>query len=191
VLYEECAQRIKKLLKRDEDNAKNKIRKIENKNTTERLRKLSNEVSKFIRDKTENIEDLDDDNYLEESDIPAGGMVIIPKGLKIPKSTSKKMYVYVNPTSKLSDEHITLSTESQSILVKNNSVKLIKREDGIYVAPVSITGVEIDSEIKLKVTWSGISKNVKISCVEKEEVHPFTDDFSFEKKKIQDSQRKV
>ncbi|MEX2028004.1 MAG: hypothetical protein WD988_00710 [Candidatus Curtissbacteria bacterium] len=182
-LYAEAARRIKILLKRDEEAATNKIREIENKKTTEKLKKIASEASKYIKNQTENIEDPDDENYLDDSEIPSGGMVIVPIGLKIPIGEVKRIYVYVKPSPQQPERYIVLSTESKAILLNSDKEGLLERDDGVLCTSFSVMGMDYADNIKLKISWSGIEKNVSVSVVKKEEAHPYVKDFAFEKNK--------
>lgn len=180
-LYGEAKRRIKILLKQDEEEATSKTKEIENKKTTERLRRLATEVSKFIKDRTENLEDLEDENYLDDSDISSGGMIIIPRGLRIPIGEVKNFYVYVKPAPQQPERRIELSTESQAILLNSDVEGLLERSNGIFYSSFSVMGMDYADNIKIKVSWSGIEKYVSVSVVKKEEVHPNVKDFAFEK----------
>lgn len=180
-LYAEAIRRIKILLKRDEEEATNKTREIENKKTTERLRKLASEVSKFIREQTEILEEPDDDNYLDPSSIPSGGMIIVPGGFRIPIGEARKFYVYIKPTSDQTERQIGISTESNSILLNSDIEGLLDRDNGILYTSFSVMGMDYADNIKIKVSWSGVEKFVSVSVVKKEEIHPYVKDFAFEK----------
>lgn len=180
-LYGEAIRRIKTLLKQDEEEAKNKTKEIENRKTTERLRRLASEVSKFIKDRTENLEDLEEENYLDDSDIPSGGMVIVPRGLRIPIGEVRKFYVYVKPTLQQPERRIELLTESQAILLNSDVEGFLERSLGIFYSSFSVMGMDYADNIKIKVTWSGIEKYVSVSVVKKGEVYPDVKDFEFEK----------
>lgn len=180
-LYAEAARRLKILLKKDEETATNQIKEIENKKTTDRLRKLANEVSRFIKDHTENLDNIDDEYYLSDSDIQTGGMVVIPGGIKIPLGEERKIYVYVKPTSQQNSRHILLSTNSKAIQLSSGTEGLIERGDGVLYSSFSARGIEYENDAKIKIVWGGIEKYVSASVVEKEETHPYVMDFSFEK----------
>lgn len=180
-LYAEAVRRLKILLKRDEEAAANQIREIENKKTTERLKKLAHEVSRFIKDRTENPDNLDDEYYLSYSDIPAGGMVVIPGGVKVPFGEEKKFYVYVKPTSQQSDRYVSLSTDSKAIRLNSDIEGLVEKGEGIFFTSFSVRGIEYEDEVKIKVTWAEITKYVSAPVVKREEIHPSVKDFSFEK----------
>jgi len=193
-LYSEASSRLKILLKRDEEAATNQTREIQNKKTTERLKKLASEVSKFIKDKTEGLDDLEDDYYLTNSDVPAGGMVIIPGGMKIPLGEERKFYVYVKPTSQQIDRQISLSTDSKAIRLSSDIQGVIDRGDGIFFSSFSVTGIEYDNEVKIKVTWSDITRYVTAPVVKAEQEHPLVKDFSFEKQEYKvrkDKQKQI
>lgn len=181
-LYLEAIRRIKSLLKRDEETTTNKIREIENKKTTERMKRLASEVSKFIKDRIESLEDPDDDNYLDDSDIPSGGMIVIPMGLKIPIGEVKKFYVYVKLSPQQSERRVMLSTDSKAILLNSDMEGLLERDNGIFYSSFSVMGMDYVDNNKIKISWCGIEKNVSFSVVKKEEVHPYIKDFAFEKR---------
>lgn len=191
-LYAVAARQIKILLKKDEKEDTKKTKEIENKKTTERLKRLAGEVSKFIREKIEYPEDPEDDNYLEDSDIPSGGMIVIPAGLKIPIGEMRKFYVYVKPSPQQLERYIELSTESEAILLNSDREGLLERSDGIFYSSFSVMGMDYADNNKIKVSWSGIEKHVSVSVVKKEEIHPYVKDFAFEKKeyKVRKSKRK-
>lgn len=180
-LYMEAVRRFKLLLKRDEEAATNQVREIENKKTTDRLRKLSNEVSRFIKDRTENLDNIDDEYYLSNSDIQAGGMVVIPGGAKIPLGEERKFYVYVKPISQQDSSQITLSTDSTAIQLSSDIEGLLERDEGILYSSFSVLGIEYKDNVKIKIAWGGIEKQISVSVVKKEEIHPYVKDFSFEK----------
>lgn len=180
-LYSEAASRLKILLKRDEETATNKTREIQNRKTTERLKRLASEVSKFIRDKTENLDDLEDDYYLTESDIPVGGMVVVPGGIKIPLGEERKFYVYVRPTLQQNDRQVLISSDSKSIKLSSDVIGLIQKNEEIFVSSFEVTGIECNEDVKIKVSWANINKIVSSPVVKTEQVHPSVDDFAFEK----------
>ncbi|MDP2649842.1 MAG: hypothetical protein Q8P10_03275 [bacterium] len=180
-LYAEAIRRIKILLKRDEEAATSQIMEIENKKTTERLKKLANAVSKFIKERTEDFEDPDDENDLSYSDIPSGGMIAIPGGLKIPLGEERKFYVYVRPASQDYPKHILATTDSKTIQLSTNSQGLIDRNDGIFYAPFSVKGVEYGNAAKVKIVWGNTEQYLLASVIEKVHDHPYVEGFSFEK----------
>lgn len=180
-LYMEAIRRFKLLLKRDEEAATNQVREIENKKTTDRLRKLANEVSRFIKDRTESLDNIDDEYYLNDSDIKAGGIVVIPGGVKIPLGEERKFYVYVRPTPQQNSSQITLSTDSKAIQLSSDIEGLIEKGDGILYSSFSVLGIEYADNVKIKIVWGDIEKQISVSVVKKEEIHPYVKDFSFEK----------
>lgn len=180
-LYGVAASKLKLLLKRDEETATNQTREIQNKKTTERLKKLASAVSKFIKDRIENLDDLEDDYYLNNSDIPVGGMVVIPGGVKIPLGEERKFYVYVKPNSLQNDKQIVVSTDSKAIRLKSDIEGIIEKGEGVFFSSFSATGIDCDNEAKIKVKWADIAKYVSAPVVIKEQVHPTVKDFSFEK----------
>ena len=182
-LYGEAKRRIKILLKKDEEEATTKTKEIENRKTTKRLKRLATEVSKFIKNRTENLDDIEEENYLDDSDIPSGGIMIIPRGLRIPIGEMKKFYVYVKPVSQQPERQIELFTESKAILLNSDVEGLLERSHGVFHSSFSVMGMDYADNIKIKVSWSGIEKYVTVSVVKKEEVHPNVKDFAFEKSK--------
>lgn len=180
-LYSEAIRRIKILLKKDEDEITNKTREIENKKTTGRLRKLASEVSKFIKEQTEILDEPDDDNYLDSYNIPSGGMMIVPGGSRIPVGEVRKFYVYIKPNSDQTERQVAVSTESKAVLLNSDVEGLLDRGDGILYTYFSVMGMDYADDIKIKVYWSGIEKYVSVAVVKKEEVHPYVKDFAFEK----------
>lgn len=191
-LYSEGIRRIKALLKRDEEEATNKIKEIENKRTTERLRKLADEVSKFIQERTDVTNEPDEEYYLDPSDIPSGGMIIVPGGLRIPIGEARKFYVYIRPTNEQIERQINLSTDSDSILLNSDIEGFLDKGNGLFYTSFSVMGMNYVTNSKIKVSWSGISKNVNVSVIKKEEGHPYVKDFSFEKieYKVREGKRK-
>lgn len=191
-LYGEAASKLKILLKRDEEAATNQTREIQNRKTTERLKKLASEVSKFIKDKTESLDDLEDDYYLTESDIPVGGMVVVPGGIKIPLGEERKFYVYVRPTPQQNDKQVLISSDSKSVRLSSDVIGLIQQSDEIFFSSFAVIGIECNDDVKIKVTWANLSKSVSAPVVKNEQVHPTVDDFSFEKReyKVREGKQK-
>lgn len=180
-LYSETAHRIKTLLKRDEEAATKQIRVIENKKTTDRLRRLGNEASRFIKDRMESSDNIDDEYYLSPSDIQAGGMVVIPGGIRIPLGEERKFYVYVKPTSQQNSRHILASTNSKAIQLSSDTEGLIEKGDGVFYKSFSARGIEYENNVKIKIVWGSIERYISAPVVKKEEMHPYVTDFSFEK----------
>lgn len=180
-LYAEAARQLKILLKRDEEAATKQIRVIENKKTTDRLRRLGNEASRFIKDRMESSDNIDDEYYLSPSDIQAGGMVVIPGGIKIPLGEERKFYVYVKPTSQQNSGHILASTNSKAIQLSSDTEGLIEKGDGVFYKSFSVKGIEYENSVKIKIVWGSIERYISAPVVKKEEMHPYVTDFSFEK----------
>lgn len=181
ILYREASRRIKILLKKDEELSTSMIKEIENKKTKDRLKRLADAVSKFIKERTEDLE-IDDDNYLSSSDIPVGGMIVIPGGLRVSIGEERRFYVYVKPKIE-QDKFVTLFTKSSAIALSSKKEDLIERNDGTFYAPFSVKGIDYVNDAVIKVNWSSIVNNVPVSVIKKEEDHPFITDFSFEKNK--------
>lgn len=180
-LYREAALRLKELLKRDQEAEKQKTREIENKRTTERLKKLAGEVSKFIKERTEDVE-IEDEFYLDASDIPAGGMAVIPGGGSIVIGGERKFFIYTRPLQGQEDKHAFISTESNALLLQTDIVGLIDRGDGVRCNSFSVKGVELTRDAKVKIVWEKITKYISTPVVSTEKELPeIKTDFSFEK----------
>jgi len=180
-LYTEAARQLRILLKRDEEEATNKNKEVENKKTTNKLRRLADEVSKFIREKTENSESIDDDYYLSYKDIPSGGMIVIPGGLKIPLGEARKIYVYVKPALTQKSKKVLITSSSKSISLSSSSEILIEKEEGVFYTSFSLRGEEYDNNAGVTISWEDLKKYISTPVVKKDEVHPDVEDFSFEK----------
>lgn len=180
-LYAEAARYIKILLKRDEETAARQTKNIENKKTTDRLKKLGSEIGKFIKDRTESLDDIDDEYYLNDSDIKAGGMIVIPGGAKIPLGEERKFYAYVKTILQQENKFILLSTDSKAVVLSSEKEGLIEKGNGIYYASFSVKGIEYNNNVKIKVEWGNIEKYIAIAIVDKDEIRPYVVDFSFEK----------
>src|SRR3989338_4597292 len=180
-LYREASSRLKELLKRDEESEKQKVREIENKQTTERLKRLADEVSKFIRERTENVE-IDDESYLDASEVPSGGMMVIPESGKIPLGGEKKFFIYVKPHQGQEEKHVFVSTESPAISLGKDTIGLIDRGDGVHYNSFSVNGLELSNDVKIKIAWEKVTKYISTPVVLPEEkLSEIKADFCFEK----------
>lgn len=189
-LYGEAAKHINDLLKKDENIAKQKVIEIENKKTKDRFKKLAKEVSKFIKEHIEDIDSLEDENYLTEAEIPSGGMKVIPGGLKIPINEERKVYIYCRPLSEQKEKHVIISTESDVVELNTEIAGLTDRDDGILTAPLSIKGIK-EGDTKIKLTWGNIDIYLPVLVVVKGEEIQNIDEFQFEKKNYSIKEGKI
>lgn len=180
-LYREIKKHVNVLLKKDEDSAKQKTKEIENNKTKDRFRKLASEVGKFIKDNIEDVE-IEDENYLTESEIRSKGIVIIPGGLKIPIGEERKAYVYCCPSLEQKEKHVVISTDSDILKLSSEIIGLIDRgkDDGILVGSFSVKGSKKGST-KIKLIWGKIDKYLSVSVVESSEINRDIKEFQFEK----------
>lgn len=179
-LYNECAYRIKDLLKKDEEAERTGLREIENKKTTERLKRLASEVSKFIRERTEAQDIFEDDNYLDPSEIPAGGVAIIPQGAKIPLLSEKRFYVYAKVSPQHIEKHVVINSDSENIIVYPDKLGLVDRGDGVLSNNFTVKGVEI-GKANVEVFWGSAQTILSIKVVKKESQIIELPEFSFAK----------
>lgn len=180
-LYCEIEKHVNAFLKKDEDLAKEKTKEIENNKTKDRFRRLASEMGKFIKDNIEDVE-IEDENYLTESEIRSKGMVVIPGGLKIPINEERKAYVYCCPSSGQKEKHIIVSTDSDIVKLDTEIIGLIDRGRGdeILVGFFSVKGSKKGST-KIKLVWGNIDKHLSVSVIEGREVNQDIKEFQFEK----------
>ena len=179
-LYKEASKYLAVLLKNDENEAKSKIKDIENANTKKQLKKLAIAVSKFLKD---NIEDIDseDEDILTPTEIPSNGMRIVPQGLKIIKGTEQRLYVYVKPISAADERHVELITDSDAIELSSKMLGLVDQGNGLLVNYFVVKGIKEAENIKIKLKWKDIIQEARVSVVFKRDILDI-DPFQFEKK---------
>lgn len=180
-LYSEIAKHVRNILKKHEEEVGHRSREVENEQTKKRHQKLGRAVGKFFKEEVEDLESYEDENYLGNADIPAGGMRIVPEGLKVPINKTKKVYIYVKPIAQQEDKHVLISVESDSIKVNSDIVRLIDRGDGILTNSVSFTGIQVANDIKVKLVWNNVVKFISVSVVIQEQQPPSLTEFQFEK----------
>lgn len=180
-LYGEIAKQVSILLEIDEQNEKEKIANIENEKTKDRFKKLADEVGKFIKEHTEDTDIFEDENYLTNSEIPAGGMIVIPGGLRIVNNKEKKAYVYCRPVSDHHEKHVIISVvaDSDIISLKTKIIELQDRDDGVFIGSFFVEGIK-EGEAMINLSWGSIRYSMPISVVSQEKTFEISD-FQFEK----------
>lgn len=182
-LYGEAKHRLKELLKKDEEAKKKKKSDIENKKTTERLKKLAGAASRFIKEKMEELGDQEEEADVDFTDLPAGGMKIVPGGANIVLGQTVKFYIYIRTGEDgPKDKHVVILNDSKDIEINTEVVELIDRGEGIYSNFFSVRGIKCSDDIRLKATWGlAAPQYVSISVTPQKEVPELTNNFSFEK----------
>jgi len=177
-VFQDAAKKFKFIIDREKEKEQQEIRKIENKKTTERLRKLGTEASKFLKLK---LGELEEEIPFVPSGVPSGGLAVIPQGAKILKGTEKAFSIIARPVLDKTEKFISISSVSEGISVSTNRVELFERDAETIGNTFSIKGVELVDSAVVNLEWGTVKAQIEVSVISEREQRELLENLAFEK----------
>jgi len=130
-LFQVPTEHLRALIAREKEKEREKRVQIENEETTKRLRKLAKEASKFIRDKTEEIEEITFVGETENKEFTKKGVLIIPDIYTLAIGEIKTFGFRVREKDGISEK------ETVKVTCDNDNVRVITPEFPLSPSPTS------------------------------------------------------
>ncbi len=166
-LYEIPIQLIKKVFEDEREKERREQRKVESKETTDRLRRLAHEASKFMRKKLEDLGAAGPGETVSKKSFHKIGVGIAPAFTQIAVGDTKTFQVYVSKKLNLSsDDEVTvgLSKAAQSsleIIGEPTGLADDPRADDVMRASFSLRGVSVFSRAQV---WCRVGSQNPVFC---------------------------
>jgi len=177
-LFEDAAKQLKTIIEKEKEKDQEKVKKIENQKTSERLKRLAAEAGKFLQLK---LGEIEDEVPFDTTGLPAGGMAIIPGGAKILKGSEKYFSIIVKPGSENHEKFVSISTSSNQISLSSGNVELFERDAQTLGNTFTVKGLEATGSAIVNLEWGSVKKVLELSVITEEESRQLLENLAFEK----------
>lgn len=148
-LFQIPTERLRALIARDKEKEREKRVQIESEETTKRLKKLAKEASKFIRDKTEEIEEVTFTGEIENKEFTQKGVLIIPDIYTLAVGEIKTFGFRAKKRDGISEKEtvkVTCDNDSLRVITSEFLLSPSRTTEGVLTGSFKVQGIrETDS----------------------------------------------
>lgn len=157
-LFQFPSECLRALIAKDKEKEREKHVQIENEETTKRLKKLAKEASKFIRDKTEEIEEITFTGEIENKEFTKKGVLIIPDIYTLAVGEIKTFGFRAKKRDGISEEEtvkVSCDNDSLRVITPEFPLSASPTSEGILTGSFKVQGIRETNSACLMVSYNG------------------------------------